>query len=81
MESELTEWSEIDSKTDNFAVTDEADVDEAILIYLKKERKTQAYQKTMNIDIDKINTFEKRNKVNTNQWRPIYEVIEEAYFK
>ena len=34
MESELTEWSEISSKTDNLAVTDEADVDEAIPIYL-----------------------------------------------
>ena len=35
----------------------------------------------MNIDIDKINTFEKRNKKNTIKWRPIYEVTEEAYFK
>ena len=35
----------------------------------------------MNIDIDKINTFEKRNKVSTIKWRPIYEVIEEAYLK
>ena len=35
----------------------------------------------MNINIDKINTFEKRNKANTIKWRPIYKVIEEAYFK
>ena len=34
MEAELTESSEIDSKTDNFAVTKESDVDEAIPIYL-----------------------------------------------
>ena len=46
-------------------VTEEADVVEAIPIYLKKERKTQAYKETMNIDIDNINIFEIRNKVNT----------------
>ena len=36
MEAELTELSEIDSKTDNLAVTEEADFDEAIPMYLKK---------------------------------------------
>ena len=36
MEAELTELSEINSKTDNLAVTDEADVDEATPIHLKK---------------------------------------------
>ena len=35
----------------------------------------------MEIYIDKINTFEIRNKVNTIKWRPIYKVIEEVYFK
>ena len=34
MEAELTESSEMDLKTDNLAVTKEADVDEAIPIYL-----------------------------------------------
>ena len=34
----------------------------------------------MDIDIDKINTYEPRNKVNTIKWRPIYEVTDEAYF-
>ena len=34
MEAELTESSEINSKTENLAVTEEADVDEAIPIYL-----------------------------------------------
>ena len=34
MEAELAESSEINSKTDNVAVTEEADVDEAIQIYL-----------------------------------------------
>ena len=35
----------------------------------------------MNIDIENINTFEKRKKVYTNQWKTIYEVIEENHFK
>ena len=33
----------------------------------------------MDIDIDNISTFEKRNKVNKIKWRPIYEVIDEDY--
>ena len=41
-----------------------------------KEEKTQAYKETMKIDIENINTFEKRNKLYTTQWRIIYEVIE-----
>ena len=47
----------------------------------KNNKKTKSYQKKMDIDIDKINSYEKRKKVNTIKWRPIYEVIEEAYFK
>ena len=38
MEAELTE---MDSKTDNLAVTEETNVDEAIPIDLKKERNKQ----------------------------------------
>ena len=34
MEAELNESSEINSKTDNLAITEEADVDEAIPVYL-----------------------------------------------
>ena len=34
----------------------------------------------MDIDIDKIHTFEKRNEVNTIKWKLINEVIYEAYF-
>ena len=30
--------------------------------------------------IENIDTFETRNQVNTIKWRPIYEVIDEAYF-
>ena len=29
---------------------------------------------------EKISKFEKRNKVNTIKWRPIYEVTDEPYF-
>ena len=36
MEAELTESSEMDSKTDNLAVTKEANVDESIQIYILK---------------------------------------------
>ena len=36
MEAELTESSEMDSKTDNLAVTEEANIDEAIPIYVAK---------------------------------------------
>ena len=70
----------MDSKTDHLEVTEVENVHEAIPIDLKKERNTQAYKDRMSMDIDKINTFEKRNKVNTIKWRPIYKVIDEAYF-
>ena len=63
------------------AITEEADVNEAIPMYLKKKQETKAYKETMDINIDKINTYETRNKSNTIKWRPIYKVIEEAYFK
>ena len=35
----------------------------------------------MDIHIDNINSFENRNKVNTIEWRPIYEVLEKGQFK
>ena len=50
------------------------------LIFKNNVRKKHIY-KTKNIDIENINTFEKRSKVYTTQWRKIYEVIEEDYFK
>ena len=34
----------------------------------------------MYVGIDKINTYELRNKVNTIKQRPIHEVIDETYF-
>ena len=78
METELTE---MDSRTENLAVTEEANVDKAIPIYLKKEQNTEAYKETMSKDIDNIDTYETRTKANTTKWRPIYEVIDEAYIK
>ena len=35
----------------------------------------------MGQDIEIIHTYETRTKVNITQWRPIYEVIDEAYTK
>ena len=35
----------------------------------------------MSQDINNIDTYETRTKVNTTKWRPIYEVIYEAYIK
>ena len=57
MEAELTELSEIDSKTDHLEVTQEANFHEAIPIDLKKEQNTQAYKDRLDIDIENIYTF------------------------
>ena len=35
----------------------------------------------MSKDIENIDTYETRTKVNITKWRPIYEVIDEAYIK
>ena len=35
----------------------------------------------MSQDINNIDTYETRTKVNTTKWRPIYEVIDEAYIE
>ena len=85
MEAELTGALKKTSNTDNLVVAEEANVDEAVTeeakavddmdIDIKEERKTQAYQKTMNIYIENINTFEKRNKLYTTQWTKIYVAI------
>ena len=49
MEAELIVLSEINSKTGNLAVTDEADVDEAIPIYLEKELKHKHIRKQLTL--------------------------------
>ena len=45
MESELTEGSEKNEKTDNLTVTDKADVDKDIPIDLKKNEKNKHIRK------------------------------------
>ena len=62
METELTE---MDSITDNLAVNEEANVDEAIPNDLRKEQNSQEYKETTIMDIENIETFETRTKVNT----------------
>ena len=41
MEAELTESSETDLKTDNLVVTEEADFDEAMPMYIKKNKRNK----------------------------------------
>ena len=78
MEAELMK---MDSITDNLAVSEDESVDEYVPIDIRKERKKKAYKETTRQDINKIDTYENRTKVNTTKWRPIYEVIDEAYIK
>ena len=68
------------------AVTEEANVDEATTaeakasketgIYLEEERNKQSYKETMNIVIENISTFGKRNKACKTQLSTTYEAIE-----
>ena len=78
MEAELTK---MDSWPDNFAVSEDASVDESVPIYLRKARSIEEYKDIMSKDIENINTYESRKKCNTTKWRPIYEVIDEAFIK
>ena len=78
MESELIKT---DSIPDNLAVSEDASVDEAVPIGIRKERNTKAYKDTMRQDIKNIDTYETRTKVITKKWRTIYEVIYEAYIE
>ena len=71
-------------------MAEETNVDKDVIAYakvrnemeidLKEERKTQAYKEKMNIDIENINIFERRNKVYTTQCRRIYEFLESGFF-
>ena len=62
-------------------VSEDASVDEAVPIDIRKEQKTKSYKETMRQDIINIDTYETRTKGNTTKWRPIYEVIDEAYIE
>ena len=72
------ELTEIDSRTENFAVTEEANVDRAIPIDIRKEQIIEAQKETMSKDINNIDTYETRTKVSTTKQRPIYELIDKA---
>ena len=75
LEAELTGALKETSNTDNLAMAEEANIDEAITveakasnqmeINLKDNKNTKAYEETMKIDIENINTIEKINKVYT----------------
>ena len=78
MEAEIIKT---DSRPENLAVSENASVDEAVPIDIRKEQKKKAYKQTMSQDIKNIDTYETRTKVNTTKWRPIYEVIDEVYIK
>ena len=78
MEAELTKT---DPRYENLAVSEDASVDEAVPIDIRKEKNTKAYKGTMSKDIENIYTYENRTKVNTTKQRPVYEIIDEAYIK
>ena len=78
MEAEIMK---MDSIPEHLAVSEYESVDKAAPIHIRKERKTKAYKETMSQDISNIYTYETITKFNTTKWRPIYEVIDEAYIK
>ena len=49
------------------AITAEAKASNEMKYYLKYKQNTKSYEETMNIDIENINTIEKRNKVYTKE--------------
>ena len=81
LEAEPTGASKEGSNTDNLAVAEEANIDEALTAEakagnemendLKDEQNTKSYEDNINIYIESINTIEKRNKVYTELWRTI----------
>ena len=73
MEAELTE---MDSRPNNLAVSEDASVDGATPIDLRKEQDREAYKETTGKNIDNIDTYETRTKFNTTKWRPFYEFID-----
>ena len=48
-------------------------------IDLKEEWNAKSYKETMEMDIENIDIFGKRNKVYTNQLRKIYKDIEQEF--
>ena len=81
MEAEMNEMNEVDVTPGNKADSEDKSVDKAIPIQIRKERTTKEYKEKINQDIETIDKYENRRIVNITQWRPIYEVIDEAYIK
>ena len=75
------EMTKMDLTPDHLADSEDEVFNEAIPINIRKERTTKAYKETMSQDIETIDTYENITKFNRKQWRPIYEVIYEAYIK
>ena len=73
--------NKMDLTPDHLEDSEDEGVDGAIPIHIRKERTTKSYKETMTQDIETIDTYENRTKVNITQRRPIYEVIDEAYIK
>ena len=78
MEAEMTKMY---LTSDHLSDSKDEGADEAVPIDIIKERNTKAYKETMSQYIEHVNTYETRTKVNTTQWRPIYEVIDGSYIK
>ena len=75
------EMNEMDVTPGKKADSEDKSVHKAIPTQIRKERATKAYKETMNQDIETIDKYENRRIFNITQWRPIYEVINEAYIK
>ena len=67
----------MDSRPENFPVSEDASVDEDVPIDIIKEQNKKGHKETMIKDIENIDTYESRKKVNTIKWRPIYEVMDD----
>ena len=78
MEAEMNEMDVTPGKKSD---SEDANVDEVISIQISKERTKKAYRETMKQDIETIDKYENRRIVNITHWRPIYEIIDEAYIK
>ena len=64
---------------DNYSKINKA-IDE-LDFYLKEERKTEAYQETLNIDIENIDNIDNNHKHHKTPWRKIYKVIQQEFFE
>ena len=74
-------FMKMDSIPYHLAVSEDENVDKAVPINIRKERKTKAYKETTSQDINNTDTYVTRTKVNKTKWRPIYKVIYEAYIE